>query len=64
MTENGLWIKDEINNKINFINAKQFNLNTLQDVDIIQLNEEFELEKNIQSEEVNIRKNWNFIIQK
>ena len=60
VTENGLWIKDEINNKINFINAKQFNLNTLQNVDIIQLNEEFELEKNIQSEEVNIRKNsWN-----
>ena len=54
ITENGLWIKDEINNKINFINAKQFNLNKLREVDIIQLNQEFELERNIQSNEVNI----------
>ena len=45
ITENGLWIKDEINNQINFINARQFNFNTLENVDVIQLNEKFELEK-------------------
>tara|TARA_Y100000992_G_scaffold258561_1_gene192774 strand:+ start:1123 stop:2205 length:1083 start_codon:yes stop_codon:yes gene_type:complete len=59
ITENGLWIKDEIDNQINFINAKQFNLNTLKNVDIIQLNEKFELKKNIQSERVDIKEeNW------
>ena len=34
ITENGLWIKDEINNQINFINARQFNFNTLENVDV------------------------------
>ena len=29
ITENGLWIKDEINEQINFINAKKFTINTL-----------------------------------
>ena len=55
ITENGLWIKDEINNQINFINARQFNFNTLENVDVIQLNEKFELEKNIQSKKVDIK---------
>ncbi len=57
ITENGLWIKDEINNKINFINAKQFNLNKLSNVDIIQLDENFELEKSIQSKTIDIKEN-------
>jgi lipopolysaccharide export system permease protein len=29
ITENGLWIKDEIGNKINFINAKKIGLNSI-----------------------------------
>lgn len=57
ITENGLWIKDEINNQINFINAKKFSTNILSDVDIIQLNSNFEFKKNIKAEEVDIRKN-------
>ena len=57
ITENGLWIKDEINNQINFINAKKFSINTLNDVDIIQLNNNFEFQMNIKVEEVDIKAN-------
>ena len=60
ITENGLWIKDEINNQINFINAKKFTINTLNDVDIIQLNKNFEFQSNIKAENVDIQENnWN-----
>ena len=41
ITENGLWIKDEIENNINFINAKKIDLNSLVDVEIVQLDENF-----------------------
>ncbi len=59
ITENGLWIKDEIDNQINFINAKQINLNNLINVDIIQLDDKFNLKKSIQSEKVDIKEeNW------
>ncbi|AFS47066.1 permease YjgP/YjgQ family [alpha proteobacterium HIMB5] len=56
ITENGLWIKDQIGNKINFINSNQFSTNTLIDVDIIQLDQNFNFERNIKAEEVDIRK--------
>ena len=59
ITENGLWIKDEIDNQINFINAKQIDLNNLIKVDIIQLDSKFNLKKSIQSEKVDIKEeNW------
>ena len=57
ITENGLWIKDEISDEINFINAKSFTINTLNDVDIIQLNQDFEFQNNIKAEKVNIQEN-------
>tara|TARA_B100000963_G_scaffold172645_1_gene150169 strand:- start:6684 stop:7766 length:1083 start_codon:yes stop_codon:yes gene_type:complete len=57
ITENGLWIKDEVNDKINFINAKKFTINTLSDVDIIQLNKDFEFQNNIKAENVDIKEN-------
>ena len=41
ITENGLWIKDENDKVINFINAKNFTLNSLENVDIIQLDKNF-----------------------
>ena len=60
ITENGLWIKDEINGQINFINAKKFTINSLNDVDIIQLNKDFEFQNNIKAENVDIQENnWN-----
>ena len=57
ITENGLWIKDETNNKINFINAKTFSINSLKEVDIIQLDNNFDFERNIKSEIADIKEN-------
>ena len=57
ITENGLWIKDEVNNKVNFINAKRFSMISLDDVDIIQLDNNFNFEKNIKSEIADIKEN-------
>ena len=57
ITENGLWIKDESEKKINFINAKNFSLNFLENVDIIQLDKDFNFLKNIKSEKAFIEDN-------
>ena len=57
ITENGLWIKDENNKKINFINAKNFRINSLENVDIIQLDKNFNFIKNIKSEKAFIETN-------
>ena len=57
ITENGLWIKDEDEKKINFINAKNFTLNYLEKVDIIQLDKNFNFIKNIKSEKAFIKNN-------
>lgn len=57
ITENGLWIKDEKQNNINFINSKTFTINTLEDVDIIQLDKNFKFLKNINSEKADIKNN-------
>ena len=57
ITENGLWIKDEDEKGINFINAKNFTLNSLENVDIIQLDKNFNFVKNIKSEKAFIKDN-------
>ena len=57
ITENGLWIKDENDIGINFINAKNFTLNSLESVDIIQLDKDFNFIKNIKSERAFIKNN-------
>jgi lipopolysaccharide export system permease protein len=54
ITENGLWIKDEINNKINIINAEKIIDNELLNVEIIQFNNNFIFEKTIVAEKVNV----------
>ena len=53
-TENGLWIKDEINNKIYITNAKTIDNNYLQDVSIVEFDKNFKLIRIINSEKVNI----------
>jgi len=59
VTNNGLWIKDEIDNTINIISANKINKNFLENVNIIQFNKEFELIKNIESKKIDIQdKNW------
>jgi len=54
ITENGIWIKDEINSKINIINADGVDGEFLSGVSITQLNKNFEVINIIQSNKVNI----------
>ena len=57
INENGLWIKDENNQKINIINAEKFKDNLVENVTIVQLNEDFDFIKNINAKGANIEKN-------
>ena len=54
VTNNGLWIKDEIDDKINIINANQMDNEFLLDVSITQLNKNFEVLNIIKSKKINI----------
>ncbi len=55
ITENGLWIKDEINNKINIINAEKIEKDLLINVEIIQFSKNFIFDQSIIAEKVNIK---------
>jgi len=57
ITENGIWIKDEINNNINLINAQKIDGDYLVEVNITQLNNDFDLSKIIHAEKINISNN-------
>ncbi len=54
VTENGLWIKDEIDNKINIINASKIEGKYLKDVTINQFSDDYSILLNIVADEVNI----------
>ena len=54
ITENGLWIKDEIENKINLINANKVDNQFLLDVSITQLDKNFNVLNIILSDKVDI----------
>jgi lipopolysaccharide export system permease protein len=59
VTENGLWIKDEINSNISIINANKVDDNFLLDVSITRFNKDFDVIELIQSKKVDISsKNW------
>ena len=59
ITENGLWIKDEINDNINIINALKVNNEFLLNVSITRFNKDFNLVEILQSEKVDITsKKW------
>ena len=62
VTENGLWIKDEIDDVINIINADRINKNFLMNVSITQFNKKFELIQSINSNEIDISNN-NWVIK-
>ena len=57
VTENGLWIRDEINEKINIINAESLNDKTLKNVSINQFSKNYEIISNIIAKEVDIKNN-------
>ena len=60
ITENGIWIKDEINNNINIINAHSIKGENLRKVVITELDQNFNPKKYIYSKEVLIKdKTWN-----
>tara|TARA_B100001057_G_scaffold447164_1_gene486425 strand:- start:7714 stop:8790 length:1077 start_codon:yes stop_codon:yes gene_type:complete len=59
VTGNGLWIRDEVGEFINFINAEKLEKDNLYNVTISQFNESFQIEKVIISEKANIKtNNW------
>ena len=62
ITENGLWIKDEINGKTNIINANRVDDKFLLNVSITQLNKKYDVINVIQSDKVDISSyNWEII---
>ena len=56
ITENGIWIKDEIDGKINIINSEKLDQKFLIDVEITEFNKDFELLKKIDIKKINISK--------
>ena len=59
ITENGLWIKDEMNDNINIINANKVNNEFLLNVLITRFNKDFDVVEILQSEKVDITsKKW------
>ena len=63
VTENGLWIKDEIDNKINIINASKIEGKYLKDVTINQFSDDYSIILNIVANEIDIN-NKKWIIKK
>jgi len=57
ITKNGLWIKDKLDNRISIVNASRIDGKFLIDTFITQFNENYEVERNIHSEKINIAEN-------
>ena len=59
ITENGIWIKDQVDENINIINANTFSNKILYEVDIIQFDKNFNFKNNIVAKEIYINeKTW------
>jgi lipopolysaccharide export system permease protein len=59
ITENGLWIKDEKDKMVYFINADTISANKLENIDILVFDDNFTLSKTIFSKEADIsNKEW------
>ena len=57
VNENGLWIKDEVDNSINIINAEIFENDTLKKLIITQMDRDFNIVKTIIGKTANIQEN-------
>ncbi len=57
VTENGLWIKDEHNEQVYFINAEKMSLNKLYNIEVMILDNNFSFLGKIFSPQANISKN-------
>lgn len=59
INDNGLWIKDEVNEIVNIINAEKIEDKFLKNVSISQLNEDYKVIKTLYAEKINIEnKQW------
>jgi lipopolysaccharide export system permease protein len=59
ITKNGLWIKDEISEKIRIINASKIDNNFLMDIFITEFDKEYNVIRNIRSKKIDIKnKQW------
>ena len=59
ITKNGIWIKDEVNDSINIINAERLEDEFLIDVSITRFNKNYDILEILQSKKVNITsKKW------
>ena len=62
VNENGLWIKDNIDNKINIINAETYSNYNLKRISIVSLDKDFNLIKTIISEKAVIKdEKWTLV---
>ena len=64
INNNGLWIKDVVENKTLIINASKINQNFIVDAYISEFAENFEIIRNIKSKKIDIKKNGLFMMQK
>jgi lipopolysaccharide export system permease protein len=55
ITKNGLWIKDEIDNKIYIINSSEIKDNFLINNFITEFNDNYEVIRNLQSKKIDIK---------
>ena len=58
VTENGLWMKDELDEIVSIINADSIKQNTLINTSITQFNKNFEFIQNIEAKKVIIKKDY------
>ena len=59
ITENGIWIKDQVDEFVNIINANKLDEKILYNVDIIQFDKDFNFKSNIVTDKVLIEnKSW------
>ena len=62
VTDNGIWMKDEVDNVVSLINAEAIKKNKLINVSITQFTKDFEFIQNIKTNEINI-KNYDWKIE-
>jgi len=57
VTDNGIWMKDEVDNVVSLINAEAIQKNKLINVSITQFTKNFEFIQNIETKEINVKNN-------
>ena len=58
VTENGIWMKDEMDNIVSIINAESIKQGSLINTSITQFNKNFDFIQNIEAKKINIKTNY------